>query len=235
MWLDVSLALVACLTAILGVIVTFWPPNSRKWKLILFAAFVVLASVGVVLVYIQSNQRQQEQDQAAIAQQQADAKQRQLQDSVDSLKKQLDEVQRITSQPPPKDEKLSSTLSNIDTYLSQVKDRPPTNLKRRTLQLAKDIITLLAEREQKAPPYYLRSKTWEENQKIGDIRDAYNHETISLYKLRFSVAVNSILPEIKAQGVKIDDTDEFIVSSPNNLLGVEDVGTKLASWAGQLP
>jgi hypothetical protein len=55
---DVWIAIVACLSGIWGVAVTFWAPDTRKKKLLCLLPFVVFAVVGVVLVLIQSAQRE---------------------------------------------------------------------------------------------------------------------------------------------------------------------------------
>jgi predicted membrane protein len=58
MSIDVWIAIIACVSAIWGVVMTFWAPSTFKKKLLCLVPFVVSAVIGILLVRIQSEQKE---------------------------------------------------------------------------------------------------------------------------------------------------------------------------------
>ena len=70
---DVYLQLVAISMAILGAVVSLYPPTERRYKKVYFILFVVLGIASIFLVYRQSNEteiaRKTAQEQQQVMQQ----------------------------------------------------------------------------------------------------------------------------------------------------------------------
>lgn len=54
---DVWISVIACLSGLWGLIVTFWAPNTLRKKVLCILPFVALATVGILLVQAQSKQK----------------------------------------------------------------------------------------------------------------------------------------------------------------------------------
>lgn len=211
------------LSAFGAIIVTLYPPTSKKNKIVNIVLFFVFAIISIGSAVVQQIHVSQKEFSQEIREQQ-------FQQQVAYMKGQITSLVTIGSKPPQTNAEalrlgmiLQQMEKKLDTTNAEL-NAPKYKLKEECIKLSKDIYEFLA----------LRSKT--EDVTPGNWQQNIDHsrQTYFLFENNFRNRIIALQGQLSLMGIRPNPQHESFVNNPVNPLGMKEVASAFLVMANQV-